>query len=297
MSVVKNEIKITSVQELMQLATVMYNGGCTPPGVDNPSKVAVCILAGLEIGLSPGQALGSIMLTGGKPSIYGDGAMALVLSSGLLEYFDEEVTGTVETGDLKSVCKAKRKGNDKVHVYEYTYKQAVESGLIERAKGKDGRGRGPWVSFPERMVRFRPRGYLFRDVFPDVLRGLTLAEEMMDALPEAPVVQQLPQATVATPALPVASETIPPSGQSATAPSVDDGKPTAEQKEELRHLQGQLFAAKLGPNPTDAQRSELWLATLAPYKAKSAQALTREQAADLIATLAKQYDFPKTSTT
>ena len=46
------------------------------------------IWMGLEVGLNPLQALQSIAVINGKPSIYGDGAIGLVYRSGQLEKLD-----------------------------------------------------------------------------------------------------------------------------------------------------------------------------------------------------------------
>jgi hypothetical protein len=39
---------------------------------------------------------------------------------------------------------------------------------------------GPWGQYPKRMRQMRARAFALRDVFPDVLRGLPVAEELMD---------------------------------------------------------------------------------------------------------------------
>lgn len=257
---------ISTVQDLMQLAELLYRGGCTPPGMDSPTKVAVVILAGLEIGLAPTQAIGSIMLTGGKPSIYGDGAMALVLASGQLDFIDEQIVGEGE--QRHAVCNIQRKGQS-VKVYTFSMADANKAGLIERAKG-----RGPWVSYPDRMLRFRARGFAFRDLFPDILRGLIFAEEAQDMLADADqvaVVHATQRAIEAAPA-------------TATQPSLI----TDEQLRKLADLR-QLMFAGMGIVP-DGERAKRWAEHLAPFNATSAKTLTYEQAEQLIATLGREHD-------
>ena len=39
---------------------------------------------------------------------------------------------------------------------------------------------GPWTQYPKRMRQMRARAFAVRDVFPDVLKGLPVAEEVMD---------------------------------------------------------------------------------------------------------------------
>jgi hypothetical protein len=69
-------------------------------------------------------------------------------------------------------------------------------------KGKQG----PWTNYPKRMLQMRARSWCLRDVYPDVLRGVHVAEEAQDLpekdvtpAPAAAVVEQ-PQARSAKPA-------------------------------------------------------------------------------------------------
>jgi hypothetical protein len=39
---------------------------------------------------------------------------------------------------------------------------------------------GPWTDYPKRMMKFRARGFLLRDQFGDILKGLRTAEEARD---------------------------------------------------------------------------------------------------------------------
>ena len=48
--------------------------------------------------------------------------------------------------------------------------------------GKTGRNGAPtpWVTYPDRMLQMRARGFALRDVFADALRGVITAEEAQD---------------------------------------------------------------------------------------------------------------------
>ena len=39
---------------------------------------------------------------------------------------------------------------------------------------------GPWKQYPKRMLQMRARAFCLRDLFPDVLKGLAVAEEVVD---------------------------------------------------------------------------------------------------------------------
>ena len=140
-----------------------------------PEDILVAVQWGYEIGLAPLQALQNISVINGKPSVYGDAAMALVQSSPVCEdveeYFEDE-----GTPNPVAVCIAKRKGRKPV-----TAKFSVDDAKRANLWGKQG----PWTQYPKRMMQMRARGFALRDAFPDVLKGLITAEEAMDYPVEA----------------------------------------------------------------------------------------------------------------
>ncbi len=280
-------LALNSVSDLQQLAEMLYKGGLTPPGIDSPNKVAAVILAGLEVGLAPTQALGSIMLTNGRLSIYGDGALALVRASGQLEAISETVEGdgSARIGN----CILKRKGEPE-RIFKFSYGQAERAGLIERAKGK-----GPWASYPDRMLIMRARGFALRDVFPDVLRGLITHEEAQDGSiveTEVKVVNVAGAPVTPTPEpAPVAAATAAPVA-SAAPPAINppsaDGPVTDEQKEEFLKIRALVFATKNAQN--DDERKQAWLEAIKPFGVTSVTQMNSALAARAIEELRKQHD-------
>lgn len=302
-------MQIQSVAELEALALILYKGGLTPPGIDKPEKVAAVILAGMEVGLSPTQALGSIMLTNGRLSIYGDGALALVRASWLLESIAEIVTG--EGDDRHGTCEVKRK-NEPARTFTFSMREAKQAKLIERAAGK-----GPWATYPDRMLLMRARGFAIRDVFPDVLRGLVTYEEASDtpitvevlAVNGVPVAGHKPSAVATVPQVaeqptrqPDAPKALPASPPVASAPEtpleqyVDtmlapDEPVTAAQKEEFFQIRQAVMTAK-NLSDKNAQKAE-WEQTLAPFGFASVGQMTRGTAAKVLADLGpKHLPFP-----
>jgi hypothetical protein len=291
-------LALNSVSDLEQLALMLYKGGLTPPGIDNPNKVAAVILAGMEVGLAPTQALGSIMLTNGKLTIYGDGALALVRASGLLESIAESVTG--EGSERHGTCEVKRKG-EPAKTFTFSMAEAEKAGLIERAKGK-----GPWATYPDRMLIMRPRGFALRDVFPDVLRGLITYEEASDFSQGAEVVNtevrvvsttadappQQPPASTMTPTATVEQSVIHPHPQQSSpatlAATSAAGPITADQKEEFTKLHRLIMAGKALHDP--AARKAAWEQVLAPYGVSSINQMDEATAARAIAEIGKNTD-------
>jgi hypothetical protein len=146
---------------------------------DFRGKPEACMLAiqhGAEIGLAPMQSLQCIAVINGRPSIWGDAAKALCLSSPACEWVTEEFEGDGES--LVAVCTAKRKGSPKPTVTRFSVADAKTAKLWGK-RGRDGQDT-PWITNPKRMLQLRARGFALRDAFPDVLKGLVTAEEAQD---------------------------------------------------------------------------------------------------------------------
>lgn len=130
-----------------------------------PGNVLVAIQWGMELGLQPLQAMQNIAVINGRPSLWGDAVIGLVKASPLCEYVVEEVTDTMAT------CRVKRKGEPE-QVRTFSMEDARKASLSGKA--------GPWSQYPKRMMQMRARAWALRDVFPDVLRGMPIAEEVRD---------------------------------------------------------------------------------------------------------------------
>jgi hypothetical protein len=160
-----------TITEAIQFSEMLASSQMVPKAYQGkPQDIMVCVQWGYEIGLAPMQALQNIAVINGKPSVYGDAAMALVQASPVCEdveeYFENE-----GTPNPIAVCVAKRKGRKPV-VAKFSVEDAKRAGLW----GKQG----PWSAYPKRMMQMRARGFALRDAFPDVLKGLITAEEAQD---------------------------------------------------------------------------------------------------------------------
>lgn len=159
------------IESVFRLANVIMAAGMAPRSLDSVEKCTVAILHGLEVGFTPMAALQSIAVVNGMPSIWGDGMIALVRASGLLEDIIETIEDDKE-GPTIAVCKVKRVGSPSWVVQAFTRPQAMKAGLWKK--------QGPWVQYPQRMMQMRARSWALRDAFPDVLRGLNSAEEAIE---------------------------------------------------------------------------------------------------------------------
>lgn len=164
-------LALATMADAMKFGEMVANSDFAPK--DFRGKPASCVLAiqaGAEIGLSPMQALQSIAVVNGRPSIFGDAALAVVKASPVCEYVTEAVEGDGE--QMVATCTAKRRGYPTPTVVKFTVADAKKAGLWGKS--------GPWTQYPKRMLQMRARGFALRDAFPDCLRGIITAEEAQD---------------------------------------------------------------------------------------------------------------------
>jgi hypothetical protein len=160
----------TDFDGVWRLSQAIAASGMAPNGIKTPEAIAVSIMHGLEIGLTPMASLQSIAVVNGRPSLWGDALPGLVRASGLCRYIKETIDGE---GDARTArCETHREGEAESVVRTFSMADARKAGLA----GKD-----IWAKYPDRMMQMRARAYCLRDVYADVLRGLSVVEEQRDA--------------------------------------------------------------------------------------------------------------------
>ena len=184
-----------TLKEALQLAELLSKSKLTPKGFETPETCLVGILYGMEVGLSPIAALQRMAVIDGRPTIWGDAALALVQASGLLQSIKEDVmvepqgdadavtacvmgsTGSstsptrTSTANLKAICTVRREGRSEPVIGSFSIDDAKRAGLWQKP--------GPWTDYPKRMLIMRARAFALRDAFPDVLAGLYIREEFV----------------------------------------------------------------------------------------------------------------------
>jgi hypothetical protein len=164
-----------NLHEALEIAGVLCKSSLIPKDFQgNPGNVLVAIQWGMELGLAPMQALQSIAVINGRPSLWGDAVIALCKSHSVCEwvreYFDDDGT---------AVCVAQRRGDPDPVERRFSLEDAKRAGLAGKA--------GPWSQYPRRMLQMRARSWCLRDAFPDLLRGMAVAEEQADIPPAVTV--------------------------------------------------------------------------------------------------------------
>lgn len=166
-------VQLSSLEDAYRFAKYVSASGLAPKSFRTPEQVLVAVQWGAEVGFSPMQALNSIPVINGRPSIMVEPALALALASGLLVQRADRFEG--EGLSRTAIVGLVRKGG-----------MAIERRFsVEDAKRAGLESKDIWRSYPDRMLLARALGYALKDLFPDVLRGMAVAETLDDfTLPE-----------------------------------------------------------------------------------------------------------------
>jgi hypothetical protein len=115
------------------------------------------------------------MVVNGRPSVWGDALLGLVLSHPDCE----DVIETIEnegTENETAVCEVRRKGRVPV-IRKFSVADVRRAGLDRKLQSVHG-------SYPQRMRQMRSRSWACRDAFADALRGVGIIEEQREVRAE-----------------------------------------------------------------------------------------------------------------
>lgn len=164
--------------EAHEYAKLIAQSDFAPKDYKNkPGNVVVAIQMGAQLGLAPLQALQSIAVVNGRPSLWGAGLLAVCQTHPDFEDIAEVFEGD---GDKrKAVCTVKRRGRSPV-VRSFSVHDAKTAGLW---------GVNTWAKYPDRMMQHRARGLALQDTFADAIMGLSVVREHPEELaaPQTPL--------------------------------------------------------------------------------------------------------------
>lgn len=163
-------LQFSDMESMWRFCTAVVNSR-TFKDIDTPEVALIRLQAGLELGLTPIWSLTNIMVTNGRPSVWGDALLGLVLNHKDCVDVIEKFEGAGE--NLIATCEVHRKGRLPVK-REFGVTDAKRAGL----HGKNVHG-----AYPKRMLQMRARSWACRDSFADALRGLGVIEEARDVEP------------------------------------------------------------------------------------------------------------------
>lgn len=156
-----------SLDEAFRVSQAIAASGLAPRGLEKPEQIMVAIMAGAELGFAPFQSLQSFAVVNGRPTLWGDGLVAVVRRNGctIREWHEDDT----------AYCEVKRPDTGETILRSFSQADAAKAGL----SGKTG----PWQQYPQRMRAMRARAWAVRDGCADMLRGFQVAEEVQDYQP------------------------------------------------------------------------------------------------------------------
>ena len=151
----------SQVERIKLLAGMMAGSGLEYRKMKS-GDIFIKMMKGLEIGLEPVASMDLIDVIQGKPTLKPQGMLALAHGSGQLS--DISITDDGNTCTVKM-----KRGDMAVHVETFSAKDATAMGLA----GKDN-----WKKQPATMRKWRAISAACRVVFPDIIQGMYIPEEL-----------------------------------------------------------------------------------------------------------------------
>lgn len=167
-------LEFRSFDDLQRFASLVIQSGFAPKGLDTVPSAVAAMQMGMELGMTVMQALQSITVINGRPTVNADPALALCRARQEFDQdaFDEKFEGKPFEDSYTAVCTCRRTSKKEPVVRRFSVADAKRAGLW----GKD-----IWSRYPARMLQMRARSWALRDAFGDVLRGFATTEEYVGA--------------------------------------------------------------------------------------------------------------------
>ncbi len=156
----------TSLSEAMEAARVMAESTLVPATFQGkPGDILIAGQMAAELGVSWMQGLQNIAVINGRPAIWGDLLLALVMAHPQFE----DITEEYDDENKVATCTIKRKNMASSVTQTFSWEDAMQAGLHDKDTYK---------KYPRRMLQMRARSWAVRDCMPDALRGIPVAEEI-----------------------------------------------------------------------------------------------------------------------
>ncbi len=147
---------------ILSMSEVFWKAGAIPQSFKNSYQVAMALQAGAEVGLKPVFSLNSISFINGRASIYGEAAIALIISKGHKIKWgacnEFEATVTITRGDTGDSM-----------VGHFTMDMAIKRGLT---KTRDGKSKDAWITSPDNLLKFKAFHSVAKFLVPDALHDM-----------------------------------------------------------------------------------------------------------------------------
>jgi hypothetical protein len=178
----KGGVQIRNLDEAWKYASLIAKSGdmCPSSFRGKPEAVLAAIQRGAELGLNPMQALTSITVIKGTPTLSGETLLALMNQPGVMKKGKRTRVGWRDTADgkMEGFVWSWREGDDGPLETTFTQDEAIAMRLWGK-KGREG-GDTPWITMPGVMLQWRTVAKHSRRYYSDVSKGLYMTSEMQD---------------------------------------------------------------------------------------------------------------------
>jgi hypothetical protein len=185
-----NGLQIKSLDTMWWLACRIHRSNMVPKDCKTPEDVFIRMQHGMSAGLNPMQSVQYVSNVNGRPCIWGPPLKGLILASGKCKTWKEEIIGSDPTkDDFYIQITIERHDIAGEQVVRFGTKDARRAGLM---------GRDTYKQYPEDMLLYRCSGRVAKRHFPDVISGLTPAEDARDIIDVEVVDEPEPKAKPTT---------------------------------------------------------------------------------------------------
>ncbi|KYC47846.1 MAG: hypothetical protein AMQ22_00222 [Candidatus Methanofastidiosum methylothiophilum] len=159
------EVALEKLEAMRALATTLLRSGFLPEAINSVEKAVTIMLKGLELGVPTMTALANISVIKGKPVVQGNIMLALIAQAGGKWEIKEQT-------EKSCIIKFSRPGFGD-YIAKFTIADAERAGLLAK-KGDI------WTQYPQLMLFWRAVAIGARTLFPDIITGMYLPEELGD---------------------------------------------------------------------------------------------------------------------
>ena len=186
-------LALASFEDQKRFALQLMQQGMVSSTFKTPQAVILGIQYCKELGVPVQLGMKMLYVIDGKPSLFGDGPLALVQRSGQLESIEEFFLNEkqekicVENKNLQdrvwaAVTRLKRRGDPLI---QEDYFSLIDLEIAGMDMSKNGK-KVVWAKYERIMMRYKSRSMSLKVKFSDMISGVNIAEYDSNFSPETP---------------------------------------------------------------------------------------------------------------
>jgi len=185
-------LETKDLNEEWRVAQLMLSSKALPAQFENVQQVVMTMQVLKSLNINPMLGIRHTMIVNGNISLWGDLPLAICRNSGQLESFKEFFIDSeykeicfenknLDAPIFAAICQIKRKGIE-LTTRSFTVNQAKQAGIW---------GTKVWAKYPSRMIQMRTRSLALKDIFSDVLSGISINEYDIDGINTSSIANEI----------------------------------------------------------------------------------------------------------